>query len=58
MREIPPECELMREVEYNICMSCKDQCQEGKRIMQVFERHRTNKWHENMRQDISEVGQR
>ena len=58
MRETPPECELVREVEFNICLACQDQCSLGKRAMKVFEKYRNDKWYEKMRREIDTIGER
>ena len=58
MREMPAECEIVKELDYKICLVCKDNCTTGKRYMEVYEKHQNDKWYSKMRDEIKEIGQR
>jgi hypothetical protein len=58
MREMPPECEIGKELDYQTCLACKDNCDTGKRYIAVFKRYKNDKWYAKMRREISEIGQR
>jgi hypothetical protein len=51
----PPECEIAKELDYNICMQCKKKCSLGQALIMVWEKYRNDKWYENMRREIADV---
>jgi len=55
MREMPPECEIVKELYYRQCCACKEKCDVGKRDIATFERHQNDKWYCEMWEDIDEV---
>ena len=52
---MPPECELVKELDYNICMACKTKCALGKATIQIWEKYKNDKWYEQMRREVATV---
>ena len=55
MREMPAECAISKEADYNICLACKDKCSYGKRMMEIFNRYQNDIWHRAERREINDV---
>jgi len=51
MHKMPPECEIVKELDYHKCYACKEKCDYGKRDIANFERHQNDKWYCAMRQE-------
>jgi hypothetical protein len=56
MKDMPPECEIGKELDHQKCLACKDKCDLGKRQMEIFKRYQNDKWwYKHMRQEIDDV---
>jgi hypothetical protein len=53
--KMPPECEISKEAEYNICFVCKLKCSYGRKIIPIWEEYKNDKWYEKMRGEIADV---
>ena len=51
MRAMPPECEMEKELQMNVCFNCKDQCRYGRDIIAAYARHKTDLEYEKMRRE-------